>query len=219
MQNQKGVSLIITFFLMVILLGVVITVSTLLYIQIKVIRNMSSSIVAFYAADSGATEKMLYYEKEVFPDSTVYTSPNVSKRGLCSMCSYDPNHNQNACRNTPNNPDPSMDCNNCQVFDLSSGSPVQLGVTNNIPLSSLTGGCNPNDCSNCQIIFTTNYSGNTAVQKEYDVTATVTPYVPSPTTQVMIDIKAKGFYNKQSISNSASRQIDIPYGPLPRYAD
>ena len=73
---QKGVSLIISFFIMVIILSVVLSVSALLYSEIKVIRNIGNSVVSFYAADSGI-EKLIYYDRKVLPDGAV--------RGLCSM--------------------------------------------------------------------------------------------------------------------------------------
>jgi len=72
---QKGVSLIITFFIMIIVLSVVLSVSILLYSQLKILRNIGNSVVAFYAADSGI-EKVLYYDWQV---------KNGDTRGLCSM--------------------------------------------------------------------------------------------------------------------------------------
>ncbi|MCX6723586.1 MAG: hypothetical protein NT155_00215 [Candidatus Staskawiczbacteria bacterium] len=74
---QKGVSLIITFFIMLIALAVVLTISTILYSEIKVIKSVGNSVIAFYAADSGI-EKVLYYDRQ--------TTPAGAARGLCSLC-------------------------------------------------------------------------------------------------------------------------------------
>ena len=75
-RQEKGVSLIITFFILTIILAIVINISALLYGQVKIIRNIGNSVVAFYAADSGV-EKILYYDRKQIPvDGT---------RGLCNM--------------------------------------------------------------------------------------------------------------------------------------
>jgi hypothetical protein len=65
-KDQKGVSLIISFFIMVIIVAIVLAITTLLYNEIKMIRNIGNSVVAFYAADSGI-EKVLYYDRKVIP--------------------------------------------------------------------------------------------------------------------------------------------------------
>lgn len=75
--RQNGVSLIMAFFVMVIVISVVLSVSSLLYSEIKIIRNMSDSVISFYAADSGI-EKLLYYDRKV--------SSATGQRGLCRMC-------------------------------------------------------------------------------------------------------------------------------------
>ncbi len=124
-NNQRGVSLIITFFIMIIVLSVVLSVSILLYSQLKVLRNIGNSVIAFYAADSGI-EKVLYYDWQV---------KNGNIRGLCSMainCIQDPNPNNiltehsiycNDLKPTSfiGGCDPAV-CNNCTIsFDTSFG--------------------------------------------------------------------------------------------------
>jgi len=79
-NSEKGVSLIITFFVLVIILAVVLSISVILYSEIKIIRNIGDSVVAFYAADSGI-EKALYYDRQRAPDDAT-----GSKRGICSLC-------------------------------------------------------------------------------------------------------------------------------------
>jgi len=75
-NSQKGVSLIITFFISIIILFIVLSISTLLYSEIKVIRNMGNSMNAFYAAESGV-EKVLYYDRKEKVGET---------RGICNIC-------------------------------------------------------------------------------------------------------------------------------------
>lgn len=50
---QKGVSLYISCLIMMLLLGLSLGLSIILVSQLKIIRDMSKSVVAFYAADSG----------------------------------------------------------------------------------------------------------------------------------------------------------------------
>jgi hypothetical protein len=75
-EKEKGVSLIITFFIMMIVLIIVLSISVLLYSGIKVIRNMGNSVISYYAAESGV-EKVLYYDRQVVLED--------AERGLCAM--------------------------------------------------------------------------------------------------------------------------------------
>lgn len=84
MNSEKGVSLIITFFIMIIVLAVVLSISIILYNEIKVIRNIGDSVVAFYIADSGV-EKTLFYDRKVVPDDAT-----GNKRGACNICASCP---------------------------------------------------------------------------------------------------------------------------------
>lgn len=55
---SRGISLYIAILIMAILLAIVLGVSTILVTQIRIIRGMENSVVAFYAAESGI-EKVL----------------------------------------------------------------------------------------------------------------------------------------------------------------
>src|SRR3989339_347597 len=110
-NSQKGVSLIIVFFMMMIILAVVLSISIILYSQIKVIRNIGDSVVAFYIADSGI-EKTLYYDRKIIPED--------GKRGICYMCNSDnPNKDPDCKSITPPADDPagcdSLTCENCEI--------------------------------------------------------------------------------------------------------
>lgn len=62
MNKQKGVSLYLSVVIMVILLAIVLGISTILLGQLKMIRGMENSVIAFYAADTGV-ERVLYEDK------------------------------------------------------------------------------------------------------------------------------------------------------------
>ena len=63
MEKERGVSLIIVFFIMMILLSVVLSISTILYTQLKNIRNTNDSVISYYAAESGV-ESFRYDQKQ-----------------------------------------------------------------------------------------------------------------------------------------------------------
>ena len=143
---QKGVSLIITFFIMIIILAVVLSVSVILYSEIKVIKNIGSSIVSFYAADSGV-EKVLFYDRQVVPTGAA--------RGLCSM--FDSMNNVNYCPITPASPlDTSI---YCDMYPNKSSSLTPIGTD-----------CDPATCTDCEVSFSTTFDN-----RKYFTTAKVSP--------------------------------------------
>lgn len=113
--SEKGVSLIITFFIMIIILSVVLSISILLYSEVKIIKNMSDSMVSFFAADSGA-EKVLYYDRQVIPEGAV--------RGICNICEAlddcPDTTSMTGCKTclatpNPNSIDGCTDCTDCSI--------------------------------------------------------------------------------------------------------
>jgi len=77
-NSQKGISLVLTFFIMMIILAITSGIGVILFSEIKIIRGMGNSVVAFYAADSGI-EKTLYFDRKKIPEEM--------GRGLCDICS------------------------------------------------------------------------------------------------------------------------------------
>jgi len=61
-KGQRGVSLYLTIIIMVILLAVVLGLSAILLSQLKMVKEMENSVIAFYAADTGI-ERILYEDK------------------------------------------------------------------------------------------------------------------------------------------------------------
>jgi len=59
--SQRGVSIYLALIIMVVLLGIGLGLSSILIGQIKMMRGMGYSVVAFYAADTGI-EKELFYK-------------------------------------------------------------------------------------------------------------------------------------------------------------
>jgi len=94
-DSQKGVSLLITFFVMAISLAIVLGITVILLGEIKTIRGMGYSIKAFCAADTGL-EKTIYYDRKVFDSLT-------QERGICSICTNCP------------------DCASCSAVDVEDG--------------------------------------------------------------------------------------------------
>jgi len=152
MKNESGVSLIIVFFIAVTILSVVISLSTLLYGQIKVVRNISNSTLAYYAAESGV-EKVLFYDRQIRAIRTetscatdqdcidvlgqgnicdIDVCAELLPRGLCYM--------ETSCANdeTPlADGDRSIYCNNFVVAGSA---------------------CEQDICSNCELTFDTKFT-------------------------------------------------------------
>jgi hypothetical protein len=152
-RMQSGVSLIITFFIMTIILSIIIAITTLLYQEIRMIRNIGNSVVAFYVADSGI-EKVLYYDRKVIPVGAT--------RGICSMFSYDVADNPNEC--------PSWE-NDREDIDLIDSALYCDDVSLEYPIDDIHG-CDPDVCNNCVVSFKTTFIDT---NKNYTVIATVIP--------------------------------------------
>lgn len=60
--DQKGISLVITFLIMSVMLAIVLSISSMLANQIKSMGNADSAISALYAAETGL-ERALYVAK------------------------------------------------------------------------------------------------------------------------------------------------------------
>jgi len=72
--SQRGVSLYFALIIMSILVAVVFSISSVILVQMRVIRKMGDSVIAFYAADTGA-EKILYESKfMILPTGTEYSN-------------------------------------------------------------------------------------------------------------------------------------------------
>jgi hypothetical protein len=144
-NKEAGVSLIIVFFVMIVMIAVVFSITSLLYGEIKVIRNISNAVVSFYTADSGI-EKVLYYDRNILPDTGI----EKKKRGLCLMCDA----NNPSC--PTNDINPAINCN-CSASVVSD-------PTNN------PNGCDPSICNDCKITFTGGFDN-----LSYSVAATIFP--------------------------------------------
>lgn len=72
-DSQKGASLYFAIIIMSILLAAVFSLGTVILLQLKAIKGMGDSVVAYYAADSGA-ETALYNGKSSPPADIPETS-------------------------------------------------------------------------------------------------------------------------------------------------
>jgi len=156
-NSEKGVSLVVSFFIMIIIIAIVLAITALLYNEIRLIRNIGNSVVAFYAADSGI-EKVLYYDRKVIPAGAA--------RGLCSMVGFNATTNATACPSREDNSsiNSALNCNRANGAEY---------LTAHKPEDPQ--GCDPATCTNCTIRFATNWTNplisNSA--KDYAVTAKI----------------------------------------------
>ena len=94
-KTQKGTSLYLTILIMSVLLGVGLGISTLLIRQMRMIRGVGDSAVAFYAADSGI-EKAIYafYKVEEYSDpNTIVFSGTLDNLSKYSVTGFSPGPN------------------------------------------------------------------------------------------------------------------------------
>lgn len=76
-NSEKGISLLITFFVMGIILSIILGITIILLSEIKIMRNIGYSVVSFYVADTGL-EKTLFYDRKKVPEN--------GHRGICDIC-------------------------------------------------------------------------------------------------------------------------------------
>ncbi len=99
-NNQKGISLIMVFFIMLIMIAMVLGVSTILYKEILAISDIGNSAYAVPVAEGGR-EKAMYYDIKKVP-------LGGTGSGLCNTC--------NTCPISGS--DPNTYCNNCTLTEL-----------------------------------------------------------------------------------------------------
>ncbi len=75
--SEKGVSLYFSIVIMAILLALALGISTISLGQIKIMKEISDSVVAFYAADTGIEEAMYKYWVQGIPLSAPYASSTI----------------------------------------------------------------------------------------------------------------------------------------------
>ena len=206
-NNQKGISLIITFFVMIVVLSLVLSISGILYIQIKGIRDAQNSVISYYAAESGV-EKVLYYDRKIVQDEdTANACPQCDNGDTnCSQCDagevckdigkpvnhcVKPGAIRGLCWMVTAGPagSPSrFNENYCAIDPNSSGSTIDSGIYCNAQ-TLMPSECNPDICSNCEVNFNTVFDGGA-----YHIKAD---------TNGALNIKATGSYG------NVSREINI----------
>lgn len=61
-SSQKGVSLYLALMIMTILLGIALGINSIFLGQIKILKDLGYSVIAFYAADAGIEEALMSRE-------------------------------------------------------------------------------------------------------------------------------------------------------------
>lgn len=74
--SERGVTFIITFLVMTVIVAVVLGISTILVNEIKVISNIGNYVSVFYAADTGV-EKTLYFNRKHSPSDDATRADNT----------------------------------------------------------------------------------------------------------------------------------------------
>ncbi len=189
-DKEKGVSLIITFFVMIIILAVVLSISIILYGEAKVLRNVGDSMVGLYAADSGI-EKVLYYDRQVKPSNGAVCSTNSD----CTDPSYPACNNQICTAAVQRGLCSMLDSTDYDNSCAASG-PRDSSVYCSVGVNATAGSdCDPKTCTNCSITFSTDLDDGI----NYYTTAKVYP----GTSASEFEVDSKGTYN------SVGRQIQI----------
>jgi len=92
-SSKKGISLLLTVLIVSVLLAIGLGLSAIFLREIKIIREMGNSVVAFYAADSGIEEILM--NREIPVSSCVENNPcpldNGAKYFLEITDNTDPN--------------------------------------------------------------------------------------------------------------------------------
>lgn len=92
-NNQKGVSLLLTILIMAALLAIAIGVTRLSLGEIKLIRDIPNSLIAYYAADSGI-ERALYEKRINGLDLSIPDCPGAGSAELDNDSKYGVNVSQ-----------------------------------------------------------------------------------------------------------------------------
>lgn len=201
-KGEKGVSLVIAFFIMVIIVAIVLAITTLLYNEIKMIRNIGNSVVAFYAADSGI-EKVLYYDRKVHPLVGEGENAVQVSRGLCAMVEYNATSNATACptKAQVSSVNSALNCNQVPGIDFKTLNDV-----------TQTNGCDPGVCNNCTITFATDFPADASGNgKNYIVSAKVAPNAETGSVDLVIDSlgEYKKLTRKVELFNAATTAQDV----------
>lgn len=86
-KMNKGVSLYLTIIIMSILLAIVLGLSAILVGQMKMLKGMENSVVAFYAADTGI-ERILVYRLDPINNRPLNTCTESNRCPLYNGAEY-----------------------------------------------------------------------------------------------------------------------------------
>ncbi|MGB3988132.1 MAG: pilus assembly PilX N-terminal domain-containing protein [Minisyncoccales bacterium] len=78
-MNKKGSAIYFALIVLTIILGIILGLSHILISQIKMVRGMEYSTVAFYAADSGVEEALILLQQYFQNDLPYYGDPSNPK--------------------------------------------------------------------------------------------------------------------------------------------
>ena len=106
-KKERGIILLVSFFVMILALSVVLGISTILLSEIKVMRGLGNSVVSFYTAETGI-EEILYFDNREVPEGGV--------RGFCNICNVRVANNCSGTACTFSGSDCNLTaCTDCQI--------------------------------------------------------------------------------------------------------
>lgn len=103
MTQQKGISIIIVFLILTVMVAIILNVSSILLSQVKLMASFGNNISSLYAAESGI-EKTLYFERHHIPFG--------QKTGFCNVCTLCKGSD---CKNCSLKPTVEDGQNNCSI--------------------------------------------------------------------------------------------------------
>lgn len=102
-KTQKGVALYLTILIMSVLLGVGLGTSALLIRQIRMIKGVGDSVVAFYAADAGIEKAIYaYYKAGILPENINFLAEQLENKSSFTVKGYKAEGGSINCPKPPN---------------------------------------------------------------------------------------------------------------------
>ena len=84
LKSQKGISLFYSLIILSLISAAAMALSVILIAEIKITRGLGNSVIAFYAADTGAEKTLMDWAS-----GTLSTEPNYYDGSLSNGASYD----------------------------------------------------------------------------------------------------------------------------------
>lgn len=88
MMREKGSAMYFSLVVLTIILGIILGLSAILISQIRMVRGMEQSVIAFYAADSGIEEALVLLQQYFQSDLPHYGDPKLIQLSGDNVATY-----------------------------------------------------------------------------------------------------------------------------------